>query len=126
MLLVGIGACGAPTSDGPTTAIEVSITDDAIVLDQTSAPAGKIAFGITNDGTDVHEFEVFTGRVADLHVVANVADTSSVTQIDEVEDLVPGSFTTFEVVLQPGEYVIISNHPGEFEAGMVAELTITD
>jgi uncharacterized cupredoxin-like copper-binding protein len=119
-------ACGEPASTGPTTAVTSTITDEGMSLDQTTVPAGRVAFGVRNEGQEVHEFEVFAGRLEDVSVSNNVADTSSLELIDEVEDLVPGMTLTLEVDLEAGDYVLMSNYAGEFERGLVVELTVTE
>jgi uncharacterized cupredoxin-like copper-binding protein len=120
-----LAACASSAPSGPTTAVVATITDDAISLDQTSVPAGRVAFGVTNEGDEVHEFEVFAGELADVSESNNVAVTTSLELIDEVEDLVPGMTLTLDVDLKPGDYVIMSNYPGEFARGLAVELTVT-
>lgn len=121
-----LAACGDAGSAGPTTAVVATITDEAMSLDQTTVPAGRVAFGVTNEGTEVHEFEVFAGPLDDVSVSNNVAVTSSLELVDEVEDLVPGMTLTLDVDLEPGDYVVMSNYPGEFARGLFVELIVTE
>jgi uncharacterized cupredoxin-like copper-binding protein len=120
-----ITACAQPNASGLVTVLTATITDDSIVLDQATVESGLITFGITNQGEKVHEFEIFATDAAAFEVVQNVADTSGADQVDEVEDVIPGSTVTLDVPLGPGHYLIISNYPGEYEAGMVTALTVT-
>jgi len=118
-----VAGCAAGNDDAG--AVGVSITDQSISLDHAEIPAGHVRLDILNEGTEVHELELFIGHTQDFTVTHNVADTSSSTRIDEVEDLVPGTSVTLDVVLEPGTYVVMSNYPGEFERGLVAELQVT-
>lgn len=120
-----LAACASSTPTGPTTAVVATINDDAISLDQTTVPAGRVAFGVTNEGNDVHEFEIFAGALEDVSESNNVAVTSALELVDEVEDLVPGMTLTLDVDLDPGDYVIMSNYPGEFARGLAVQLTVT-
>jgi uncharacterized cupredoxin-like copper-binding protein len=124
-LLAALTACGSPSEVDAQSTITVTISDDTLVMDPTTVPAGEISFGITNEGSDVHELEVFAGQLSDVEIVQNIADMSDFELIDEVEDIVPGSFLTLDVTLEPGQYVVMSNYPGEVADGLVAELTVT-
>lgn len=98
----------------------------AITLEPSTVTAGPVTFDIENVGTMIHEVEVFVSPDGNtvLPVVANVADTSGLTLVDEVEDILPGASTTLTMVLDPGLDLVICNLPGHYAAGMVALLTV--
>lgn len=123
-LAVVVAGCSVIAAEEDATPIEVTLLDDAIVLSRDSAPAGWVAFDVTNQGTEVHEIEVFVGDSTELPVKSGVADTSGMTMIDEVEDIPPGLTLTLEVDLAPGSYVVVCNLPGHYQMGMVTLLTV--
>ncbi|MGH8916513.1 MAG: sulfocyanin-like copper-binding protein [Acidimicrobiia bacterium] len=125
-LVVVLASCGGTSATtGDVTALNSTLTDDAITIRPETAAAGRVSVLISNEGSLVHEFEVFTGSSTDLPVAKGVADTSGMTLIDEVEDITPGASPTLDLDLDPGSYVIICNLPGHYEMGMVAKLTVT-
>lgn len=114
---------GEPSGDG----IAATLTDFAIDLGETSAPAGPVTFDITNDGATVHEFEVLrtdTGADA-LPVDSGVVQTSAdgIEIVDEVEEIAPGTGAGLSVELQPGTYAVICNVAGHYEQGMFTTFT---
>lgn len=121
---VTVGAC---TVTGGGTQVAAILHNDAIVLDRVEVPAGTVTFRIENQGTMVHEFEVFAGATPGLRlpVVAGVADTTGLTLIDEVENIVAGTTVTLTVDLEPGVYLVICNLPGHYAMGMTTELVVT-
>lgn len=125
-VLVG-AACssdGEPSGDG----IPVTLTDFAIDVAETSAPAGTVAFSITNDGPTVHEFEVLrTDTPADaLPVDSGVVQTTAdgIEIVDEVEEITPSTDTSLSVDLEPGVYALICNISGHYGSGMFASFTV--
>jgi uncharacterized cupredoxin-like copper-binding protein len=125
VIAVTIAACADDASPGSTTEVDAALTDASLTLDRQEVPSGRISFEISNEGTMVHEFEVFVGSAADLQIAKNVADTSGMDLVEEIEDIAPGTSITLDVNLDPGDYVIICNLPGHVASGMVTELTVT-
>lgn len=119
-------ACSNDADPGSTTTITATLSDSAIELDQSSVPAGTTSISVMNEGSLVHEIEVFAGDETDLPVTQGVADTSTLDLVDEVEDIVPGTSVTLDLDLPPGEYVILCNLPGHYQMGMVTRLTVTE
>lgn len=124
LALVLVSACGDGTDTAAVTEISVTLQDGSIELSQGMVEGGSLSMEVVNEGTMVHEIEVFAGDETDLPVSNGVADTSGLTLIDEVEDIVPGATQMFDLDLEPGHYVIICNLPGHYELGMVTELTV--
>ena len=107
-------ACGsAATSDEPvpsaTTTIEVTADEYAFTPSALEAPAGAIAFHVTNAGNEEHEFEIFKGEQV----------------VDEVEGLVPGLDRTLVVTLEPGDYTFACMLAGHDALGMTGTLSVT-
>jgi uncharacterized cupredoxin-like copper-binding protein len=125
VIVATIAACADDASLGSTTEVAATLKDGSITLDRQEIPSGRVSFEISNEGTLLHEFEVFVGTAADLEIVKNVADTSGMDLVEEVEDIAPGTSITLDVDLDPGNYVIICNLPGHVAMGMVTELTVT-
>ncbi|MDH4306619.1 MAG: cupredoxin domain-containing protein [Acidimicrobiia bacterium] len=119
-----VAACSSAPAGEP---VAVEITDGAFNLDATSVDPGLITFEIDNAGSQVHEFEVFAGASAGqvLPLVDGIADTTGLTVIDEVEDIVGGTSTELTLDLAPGTYLLICNLPAHYAAGNWSEFTVT-
>jgi uncharacterized cupredoxin-like copper-binding protein len=123
-LIVPMGA--ACTDTGGEGDVEVSLRDDAVMLEPDSAEAGSLTFSATNDGTETHEIEIFSGDVdpSTLPVEDNVASTEGLALVDEIEDITPGSSADLTVDLDAGQYVVMCNLPGHFEQGMYSTFAV--
>jgi uncharacterized cupredoxin-like copper-binding protein len=119
-------ASGGAASGAAVTAKE---TEFKIDLSTTTAAPGSVTFDITNGGTIVHEFVVMkTDLAADkLPVDASKGavneDASSISPVDEVEDIAVGANAKLTVDLPAGHYVVICNLPGHYIGGMHADFT---
>jgi Cupredoxin-like domain len=122
-LLIVAAGCSASSADAAT--VSATLTDGSITLDRETVPSGPVSISVSNDGTELHELEVFRGDDVDLPVSNGVAVTTGLRLIDEIEDVVPGTTTTLHLDLEPGTYVIICNLPGHYELGMVVQLDVT-
>jgi uncharacterized cupredoxin-like copper-binding protein len=126
LLAISAVACSNDASSGTATEITATLSDSSIALGQDEVPSGPIAINAGNEGSMVHEIEIFRGDETDLPVSQGVADTAGLTLVDEIEDIVPGTAVILDVALAPGEYVILCNLPGHYQNGMVTRLTVTD
>lgn len=88
LLALGLAGCVANNTGG--NAIRVSVTDTGCDVATATAPAGAVAFTLSNQGTDVNEFEIFAED--QLRIVG------------EKENITPGSTVDYVVQLQPGTY----------------------
>lgn len=122
--LMLLAACGAGGTDEGNI-VTATLHDDGIVLSQPGISSGPVSFRVENEGTMIHELEVFAGEDVSLPVANGVADTSGLVLIDEVEDIPPGSTMNLSVDLDPGNYVILCNLPGHYQAGMITELQVS-
>jgi uncharacterized cupredoxin-like copper-binding protein len=126
VLLSLLTAC-APAASGDTT-VAVSLADDRVLLEPGLVTAGRTVFDTTNTAAElVHEIEVFSGANPGtvLPVADSVADTTGLTLIDEIEDIVPGARASLAIDLVPGTYLVMCNLPGHYSLGMWAYLEVT-
>ena len=128
----GIAVLGvACTDSGSSDAIEVTLDDFSISPSTTTAETGEITFSATNEGSETHEFEIFTVPEgvdpSALEVSDDAADTGAagMTVVDEVEDIAPSTTAELTVNLEAGAYALICNLPGHYAEGMVTEFTVT-
>jgi uncharacterized cupredoxin-like copper-binding protein len=127
-----LAACSSddPSDQPAEGGVAVTLRDDGITLDPESVPAGEVAFTATNDGTMVHEFEVFTvpeGVDANaLPVEDNVADAEGqgLEVVDEVEDIAPGTHAELSLDLDAGTYAVICYLSGHYANGMHGTLVV--
>lgn len=127
-LVFAVVACGGSSTESDSDSgslVETVVKDGSIAVGRSSVPTGGVSFEISNEGTIVHEVEVFAGSETDLPVDLGVADTTGLTLLDEVEDIIPGGNVNLNLDLDPGDYVIICNLPGHYQMGMVTSLTVT-
>ncbi len=106
----GDGSGGTAAADSAGTVITVTSTDDACDLSATSAPAGRLAFDVTNEGSKPTEFYLYS-------------DGEDI--VGEVEDIGPGltrTLTLDDVV--EGDYVTACK-PGMTGDGIRADFTVT-
>jgi iron uptake system component EfeO len=71
-------------------ALTVDISDDACSVSVAKATAGAVTFSITNNGTDVNEFEILASDK--LRIVG------------EKENVTPGQTVSYVAQLNPGTY----------------------
>jgi uncharacterized cupredoxin-like copper-binding protein len=122
--LLLLAACSPSSSESPSASggggeggstVEVTLQEFAVIVAETSAPAGSITFSVTNDGPDdVHEFVIVQTDLepGDLPTDEHGAVDESgegVTVIDEIEDLPVGETGEVTVDLEAGNYVLICN-----------------
>ena len=123
-----LAACSEGGSS--TDAIEVAITNDTFTMPSATIDAGDVTFSAMNQGSSVHEIEVFTVPdgvdATSLEITNNVADTDAAGMevVDEVEDIAPGTTADLTVNLDPGTYALICNLPGHYAQGMVREFEV--
>lgn len=125
VLLMAVTAC-APEVGGDAT-VAVELANDRVVLSPATVSAGRVVFDTVNTADDaIHEIEVFAGADGTvLPVAGSVADTTGLTLLDEIEDIVPGGRARLAVDVRPGTYLVVCNLPGHYQLGMWAVLTVT-
>lgn len=126
----------APSSGGA--AVNVTLTEWAVVLDKSSVPAGNVSFHVTNAGTQFkHEFVVIKTDLAPDALPADSTgkvdeESSDLDFIGEVEELEIGASEDASFDLTAGKYVLICNiveaaggHESHYNQGMRVAFTVT-
>jgi plastocyanin len=116
-----LAACGA--AGGPTTEINVTMTDFQFQPNRFTVPAGEeITFISSNRGAVVHNF-----------VIMNLGTTAGDSFDEEDEpnvywevELVPGGATetSFTAPSEPGEYQVVCRTEGHIASGMTGTLIV--
>ncbi len=109
---------------GPSTSIEVVMTDFQFTPNTFTVPAGEeITLTIINNGAVVHNFVIMkldtsAGEGWDEDDQANV--------FWEERDILPGGdlSVTFTAPAEPGEYQIVCRTVGHIASGMIGKLTV--
>lgn len=108
------------------TNVNATLTEMAITLDRPSVPYGPVLFSVTNAGAITHELVILKIGVnpEDVPLGAD-GRASEATDIGEVNDIAPHTFSGGVFDLTPGWYVLICNLPGHFGAGMRTRFQVT-
>lgn len=108
---------------GPTTTIDVTMTDFQFQPSQFTVPAGQeITFTSSNNGAVVHNFVIMKlGTTA-----GDFFDEEDVPNVYWEVELIPGGTTdtSFTAPTEPGEYDVICRTEGHIASGMIAKLTV--
>jgi uncharacterized cupredoxin-like copper-binding protein len=106
---------------------ETDATHMYIQLSQATAPTGKVAFIVTNQGSKTHEFVVlatdipagsfpivtFEGQTNRIN-----EDAKGVTNVGETGDMESGTIKLLTIDLRAGHYAVVCNLPGHYAMGM--------
>ena len=129
-LALATAACASSSSSSSAAsggkAINATEHDFEIALDQTTVASGDMTFTVTNNGPSTHEFVVVKTDDApdDLPVENGVVPEDDLDVIGEQEEIAPSTTATLSLTLPAGQYVIICNITGHYEAGMHTGLTV--
>ena len=126
--------------------LQVYVTrDKKVVLDRVSVPAGETILKVENDDGEKHT--VVLARLTDDRLAATELPTVGgqvvtgkaskqrftgdgyevVAKSDDLKAYFNGPnrvTTLFHVHLDPGRYLVFSNQPGDYAAGILTELTV--
>jgi uncharacterized cupredoxin-like copper-binding protein len=116
-------ACGggATGQDTAQTTIAVSLLDNGIKLDASSAPAGKVTLSVKNAGSVAHSLVVIKTNLDEGKMPAGAQDPSRVDErgsVGTLGQLQPNQTKDFTLDLAAGKYVIVCNEPGHYLMGM--------
>ena len=114
-------SCGA--KGGPTTKINVTMTDFQFQPSQFTVPAGQqITLDATNSGAVVHNFVVMKKGTS----AGPSFDNEDVPNVYWQVEIQPGGSvnTSFTAPTEPGDYEVVCKTEGHIAAGMVAKLTV--
>ena len=100
-------ACGG----GAKTNVKVSEAEWKMAPEVVQTKPGKVAFNVTNDGTEPHEFIVIRSDlpVYGLPIVDDKVNEDAVDIVGQVEPFDPGHAATVTANLTPGRYLLICN-----------------
>jgi uncharacterized cupredoxin-like copper-binding protein len=125
---------GSPTANSAlnpsnSQAVTVTLTDNSLQLSEGSVTSGSATFTVTNNGTMEHEFVVLKTDVAADALPLQpdgtaVEENADIQHIGELESLQPGETKTLTLSLALGNYVLLCNLPGHYQAGMVASFEV--
>jgi len=114
-------SCGG---GGPSTTINVTMTDFQFQPSQFTVPAGQeITLNVTNTGAVVHNFIIMKlGTTAG----ATYEDDDDPNVYWEERDIQPGGdlSVAFTAPTEPGEYEVVCRTEGHIASGMIAKLTV--
>ncbi|MGM0591185.1 MAG: hypothetical protein ACQETI_06055 [Halobacteriota archaeon] len=114
---------------GEPTVVEAELSEYAIDLSTSTAPAGLVRFETRNVGQLVHELVVVRSDLdpGELPTDENDdVDEEQIDVVDEIEDIEGGGQATLEVTLEAGNYVLICNLPAHYRLGMYTGFTVTE
>jgi uncharacterized cupredoxin-like copper-binding protein len=93
-----------------------------------TAPAGKVTFSVTNNGTILHEMVVLklkAGTTYDQLKVDSKNRVSEATTVGEVGNVPKGKTKSVTLKLKKGNYVLVCNIAKHYGLGMRAAFTVT-
>jgi uncharacterized cupredoxin-like copper-binding protein len=118
LMLVSCGGVG-----GPSTTIDVTMTDFQFQPSQFTVPAGQeISFTSSNNGAVVHNFVIMKLGTS----AGDFFDEEDVPKVYWEVELQPGGSTdtSFTAPTEPGVYEVICRTEGHIVSGMTAKLTV--
>jgi uncharacterized cupredoxin-like copper-binding protein len=120
ILALLLASCGKA---GPTTTIDVIMTDFMFQPSQFIVPAGEqITVKTSNNGAVVHNFVIMKlGKTA-----GPMFDEDDIPNVYWEVEVQPGGSTntSFTAPSEPGEYEVVCRTEGHIASGMVAKLTV--
>ena len=116
-----LASCGG---GGPSTTINVTLTDFQFTPNQFTIPAGQeITLNVVNTGAVVHNFVIMK-----LGTTAGPAfeDDDNANVFWQERDIPPGGdiSVTFTAPADPGEYQVVCRTEGHIASGMVGKLIV--
>lgn len=128
-----VGACGSGSYDADdktSNDISGTLKEWSVEVDATSAKAGEVEFSIKNEGTIGHEFLVVKTDIADgeIPLVGDRFEEPSegIEVIDEIGEYPAGETKELKLTLDSGNYQLVCNLAGHYEAGMHTTFTVID
>lgn len=108
--------------------ISLTESDWVVSASPDSVEAGEITFAVTNVGSTLHNLRVIrTDLPPDalpLDSTGLIVDEDEVNVVAEAIDLFPDESTETVATLEPGNYVLICNIAGHYDAGMSVGFTV--
>ena len=106
--------------------VTVDLKEYAITLSVATIKAGTIKFGIRNNGTMVHDFDLYKTDlpIDKLPIDQGAAKVKMDGLVKQMINISANRSTTITADLVAGRYVIICNVAGHYQLGMRAELQV--
>lgn len=124
----GDDATPTATADGDSdgTVVAVDLNEWEVAPDASSAPAGEVEFAATNSGSLAHELVIVRSALAadELPVEGGLVPEDQVDVIGEIEEFAVGQTVRASFRLEAGDYLLICNINGHYEAGMRTAFSI--
>jgi uncharacterized cupredoxin-like copper-binding protein len=121
VLQISLAACSS--TSGPSTNINLNMTDFAFSPNEFTVPAGaEISLKVTHDGAVAHEF-IIMNYGTDAGHMFDEDDAPNVYWKIKVEPGITEAIS-FTAPQEPGVYQIVCGMPGHLQAGMVGTLTV--
>jgi len=120
VLALCLTACGKP---GPSTQIDITMTDFAFSPNEFTVPAGEvITISAMHDGSVAHSFIIMNAGTDAGHKF----DEEDAANVYWKMEFQPGNTQTavFTAPALPGEYQVLCGMPGHLEAGMIGKLIV--
>ena len=116
-----VTACG---SGGPTTTLNVTMTDFQFTPNLFTVPAGQeITLNVTNTGVVVHNFVIMKLGTTAGATYEEEDDANVYWQEKDIQS--GGDFSvTFTAPTEPGEYEVVCRTQGHIASGMVGKLVV--
>ena len=112
-------------SSGPTTSMDVEMTDFAFTPNHFTVPTGEdITVNVAHHGIVVHEFIIMNpGTTA-----GDKFDEEDLPNVYTIVKVPPGHSQAFTFIApsEPGEYQIVCGIAGHLESGMTATLSVVN
>jgi uncharacterized cupredoxin-like copper-binding protein len=125
-LAVTVAACSGASEVIPTDVdVAVHMQDYKVILSIPTAKAGTVKFGIKNEGTVEHSFELIRTDLP-FDKLPTTADAKAKEDglIKQVKSLPVGKVSVVSADLAAGKYVVICNVAGHYQLGMRAALEV--
>jgi hypothetical protein len=133
LVLIGIvgAGCAADESDmarGIKNDVTGSVQEWSVEVDADGSMAGEVTFTITNNGTIEHEFLVVKTDIpaGEIPLIEErfEEDAEGIDVIDEIPEFPKGETQTLTVDLVSGNYQLLCNIAGHYQAGMYTSFVV--
>jgi uncharacterized cupredoxin-like copper-binding protein len=125
-LAVTIAGCSGAAETIPTDVdIAVHMQDYKVILSIPTVKAGTVKFGIKNEGSMEHSFELIRTDLP-FDKLPTTADAKAKEDglIKQVKSIAVGKVSVVSADLAAGKYVVICNVAGHYQLGMRAALEV--
>jgi uncharacterized cupredoxin-like copper-binding protein len=116
----------ATEAPGGGTMISATLSEWAVAPETSSVDAGEVTFVVSNEGSIDHEFLIIRSDEAPdaLPVDSGQVPEDDIDVVDEIEPFSAGATEEITVDLPAGNYLLICNIAGHYEAGMRTAFTV--